>query len=99
MGKCIVVHSLPDRKNGFRIWVDNIRSPEKFRKEQVIKSVYIRKSVKNIKNWNNIQSNSSNQYQEKIKLMEEIRQRKVEDKTIGFIYAPRHAYPTIAGSK
>jgi AAA15 family ATPase/GTPase len=99
MGKSIVVHSLPDRKIDFRIWVDKIRSPKKFHKEQAIKSIYIRKSAKNIKNWNNIQSNSRNQYQKKIKLMEEIRLRKVEDKTVGFVYAPRYACSTIAGSK
>jgi hypothetical protein len=100
MGKRIVVQSLPDRKNDFRIWVNRIRSPKPYQDRTVIKSVYIRKSGKNpTKNWSNVQSNSQKRYLDKIKLMEEIRLGKVENKTVNLIYTPRYAYPTISGSK
>ncbi len=39
-----MVHTLPDRKNNFRIWVDKVKSPNKYHDKQVKKSVYIRGS-------------------------------------------------------
>ncbi len=95
-----MVQSLPDRKNDFRIWVNRIRSPKTYQDRTVIKSAYIHKSGKNpTKNWNNIQSNSQKRYLNKIKLMEEIRLGKVENKTVNLIYTPGYAYPTISGNK
>lgn len=103
MGKSIMVHTLPDRKNNFRIWVDKVKSPNKYHDKQVKKSVYIRGSGKLsgkiFKNWHNIQSSSRKEYLDKIRLMEEIRQGKLEEKTINFVYAPRYASPTPSGSK
>lgn len=103
MGKSIMVHTLPDRKNNFRIWVDKVKSPNKSHENQVKKSVYIRRSGdlsgKIFKNRYNIQSSSRKEYLDKIRLMEEIRQRKLEEKTVNFVYSPRYASPTPSGSK
>lgn len=107
MKKTLPVNPLPDRKNNFKNWVLKVRSvdyPHKKPDEKpVIKSVYIRKNSKNlnntIKNWESIQSNSGNKYREKIVLMENIRERKLENRTINLIYTPRFAYPTTIGSK
>ncbi|HTX61221.1 MAG TPA: hypothetical protein VMC48_02850 [Methanobacterium sp.] len=102
MKKSLPVHPFPDRKNSFKNWVEQIRSSEYLQNKRstrpVIKSVYIRKSLKNqektFQKWDNIQNISRNRYQEKIELMENIRQRKLEDRTINLIYTPRFAYPT-----
>ncbi len=107
MKKTSPVHPLPDRKNNFSIWVDRIRSSNSHQRDEpdrsILKSMYIRKSGKNLgnnpKNWYSIQSNSRDRYLEKIGLMEEIRLRKIESKTVNFIYTPRYAYSTVSGSK
>lgn len=65
----------------------------------MIKSIYIRKSIEKHKNWNNIQKSTVDKYIDKISLMEEIRERKVENTAINFIYSPRYAYPKISAGK
>ena len=107
MKENLPVHPLPDRKNNFKNWVENIQSfeyPDKKPIDKpVIKSVYLRKSGKNLNNtthdWNHIQNISQDKYREKIYLIENIRQRKLENQTINLIYTPRFAYPTTIGSK
>jgi hypothetical protein len=107
MKKTLPVNPLPDRKKSFENWVEQIRSSNypdiKFQEKPLIKSVYIRKTGKNlnntIKNWDKIQNISWNKYQEKIVLMENIRERKLENQTINLICTPRFACSTIIGSK
>lgn len=103
MGKKIVVHSLPDRKNNFQLWVDKLRSTGTCQKEPFIKSVYIRKSLKdtsvNSGIWDAIQISSRNKYMEKTELMKKIRVQKVQNKTLHWAYAPRHVCSVSSGSK
>lgn len=107
MKKTLPVHPLPDRKNNFKIWVDQIRHTRPARdtsnSRPVIKSIYIRKSGNNLsqslKKWNSIQTNTKDKYFEKLELMEEIRERKMENRTINFIYTPRCTYPKISAGK
>ena len=102
MGKRMLVQQLPDRKNNFRIWVDQIRSSKTYQRvpsKPLIESVYIHKSAKKSINWNYIQSNSRDKYLEKMGLLEEIRLRKIENETVNLFYTPRYAYSAVAGSK
>ena len=73
MKKNLPVHPLPDMKNSFKNWVEQfqtIRQPVKTSATPVIKSVYIRKSGKNLnktlQDWDRIQNESKKQYQDKI---------------------------------
>lgn len=103
MKKTLPAHPLPDRKNNFKIWVDQIRYKEPSKKmdqdRPMIKSIYIRKSIEKHKNWNNIQKSTVDKYIDKISLMEEIIERKVENTAINLIYSPRYAYPKISAGK
>ncbi len=104
MKKSLPVHLLPDRKNSFSIWVDKIRSEDqnikKTTTKPVIKSLYISKSGLNLsKNWKDIPEKSKDKYLEKINLMEEIRQRKMENKIINLSYTSRCTCPAASESK
>ena len=94
MKKSLPVHPLPDRKNRFSIWVDKIRSKDQDSKKTttkpVIKSVYISSGENLKKNWKDIQEKSEGKYLEKIHIMEEIRQRKIENKIIDLLYSYRY---------
>jgi hypothetical protein len=107
MKKTLSMYPVPEWKNNFKNWVDIIRSRDPISLPEhdlsLRKSIYIRRSgkslSKNANKWNDIQSKSRDKYLEKIKLMEEIRQRKLENKTYNFIYTPRYAYPKVSAGK
>lgn len=98
------MYPVPEMKNNFKTWVNIIRSPStKDNKTPLKKSLYIRRSTNNLRKnpnkWNSIQLKARDKYLEKIKLMEEIRERKIQNKTDNFIYTPRYAYPKVSASK
>jgi len=107
MKKALPVHPYPDREYNFSGWVHKIRSkdglPRELPKKPEIKSVYIRRSEnnpnKNHKNWIDIQENSKGKYLEKTNLMEEIRQRKIENRIIDLLYSSRYPNPVTSESK
>lgn len=94
MKKSLPVHGFPDRKNSFSILIREIRTNDQILKQMPkkpeIKSVYIRKTVKNPnkgnKAWDDIQKSSECKYLEKIRLIKEIRQEKIEKRIIGLLY-------------
>ncbi|MCE5213403.1 MAG: hypothetical protein LLF83_01610 [Methanobacterium sp.] len=107
MKKTESMYPVPEIKNNFKTWVNIIRSNSIAKTEEAIpslkKSLYIRRSTKNLQNspnkWKSIQLNARDKYLKKIKLMEEIRERKIQNKTENFIYTPRYAYPKVSASK
>lgn len=107
MKKTESMYPVPEIKNNFKTWVNRIRSTSisKTGKHSIPlkKSLYIRRSTNNLRNnpnkWNNIQLKARDKYLEKTKLMEEIRERKIQNKTENFIYTPRYAYPKVSASK
>jgi hypothetical protein len=104
MKKTESMYPVPEMKNNFKTWVNIIRSPStEENKKPLKKSLYIRRSTNNLRNnpnkWNSIQFKARDKYLEKIKLMEEIRERKIQNKTDNFIYNPRYAYPKVSASK
>lgn len=98
MVKTVPTYLLPERKNSFKILVDKIRSPGsgKTRNQDswLKKGKYNEKSANNFcedsQRWNNFQNRYCNEFHEKIKLMEETRQRKIENKLATWIYTPRY---------
>ena len=103
MKKSLPVHPLPDRKNSFSIWVDKIRSKDQDSKKTitkpVIKSVYMSSGENLKKNWKDIQEKSEGKYLEKIHIMEEIRQKKIENKIIDLLYSYRYTCLAASESK
>lgn len=106
MKKSLPVHGFPERKNSFSTLIREIRTSDQILKQlpkkPEIKSVYIRKTVKNLnkghKVWEDIQKSSEGKYLEKIRLIEQIRQEKIENRIIDLLY-PSHGTSVSSESK
>lgn len=93
MIKTIPPYQLPERKNNFKIMVDKLRIPECEKQpglELWLKnSAYSEKIgnefIKNPKRWDKFHSKYKNEFEKKIKLMEEIRQNKIENSPLIWI--------------
>jgi uncharacterized protein YeaO (DUF488 family) len=100
MVKTVPTYLLPEKKNSFKILVDKIRSPASGKTinqdPRLKKGKYSEKSAKYFatdpQRWNKFQNRYSDEFHGKIRLMEEIRQRKIEKKPLTWIYAPRYGY-------
>lgn len=104
MIKTIPTYPFPERKNNFRIMMDKFRSSES--RENLQLDLWVKKATNssslenefsnNTKRWNKFQNNFRNEFHEKIKLMEEIRETKIENRPVTWIYTPRFGYSKAA---
>ena len=95
MIKTIPTCQLPERKNNFKNMVDKLRTPlprEGLELDLWLKNnAYSKKMgdefIKSPKKWDKFQNKYKKEFEEKIKLMEEIRQDKIENTPLKEIYA------------
>ena len=100
MIKTIPACQLPERKNNFKNMVDKLRIP--ISRESPELDLWLKNNsyseklddefIKNPKKWDKFQSKYKKEFEEKIKLMEEIRQDKIENSPITWINKPRSGY-------
>lgn len=97
MIKTIPPYQLPERKNNFKNMVDKLRIPESGKQPELelwLKSNFSSERmgsefIKNPKRWDKFQNKYKNEFEEKIKLMEEIRQDKIENSPLTWINKPK----------
>ena len=100
MVKTIKIQELPERKNNFKVMAEKFSSLENGKSlklntwiKDIKKSSELDKDfTNNNRRWNNFNGKYRKEFNKKIKLMEEIRESKINSRQVTWIYTPRYGY-------
>ena len=105
MTKTMKPSSLPERKNNFKKLVDKIQSSGLEKTEKSLLSLNEEISMEQLNDdlidnphiWNELQNRCGSEFQDKLVLLEDIRQRKLDKPPFTWICTPRYGYPKAVG--